>query len=47
MNDKYTKVLGSDGYDTILKNGSVVFVGTSLACMAWVVSNRVFISEVF
>ncbi len=41
---KFVKVVGSDGYDTILFNGDVVFFGPSLSVSAWVDKHEVFIS---
>lgn len=43
---KYVKIIGADGYDTILCDGDVVFVGTSLAVSSWIASKGVFISDV-
>ena len=44
---KFIKVVGSDGYDTILCDGDVVFFGPSLSVSAWVDKHDVFISDVF
>ena len=43
---KFVKVVGSDGYDTILCDGVVVFFGPTLSVSAWVDNNDVFISDV-
>lgn len=44
--NKFVKVVGSDGFDTILCDGVVVFFGPSLSVSAWVEKNEVFISDV-
>ena len=43
---KFVKVVGSDGFDTILCNGVVVFFGPSLSVSAWVDKHDVFVSDV-
>lgn len=43
---KFVKVVGSDGFDTILCNGCVVFFGPPLSVSAWVEKHDVFISDV-
>lgn len=43
---KFVKIVGSDGFDSILCNGEVVFFGPSLAVSAWVDRNDVFITDV-
>lgn len=43
---KFVKVVGSDGFDTILCDGVVVFFGPALSVSAWVDKNDVFISDV-
>ena len=43
---KFVKVVGSDGFDTILFDGDVVFFGPSLSVSAWVVNHDVFVSDV-
>ena len=43
---KFVKVVGSDGFDTILCNGDVVFFGPTLSVSAWVDKHDVFISDV-
>ena len=43
---KFVKVVGSDGFDTILCNGDVVFFGPTLSVSAWVDKHDVFVSDV-
>lgn len=43
---KFVKIVGSDGFDTILCNGDVVFFGSALSVSAWVDKHDVFISDV-
>ena len=43
---KFVKIVCSDGFDSILCNGEVVFFGPSLAVSAWVDKHDVFISDV-
>ena len=43
---KFVKIVGSDGYDTILCDGDVVFFGPSLSVSVWVDKHDVFISDV-
>ena len=43
---KFVKIVGSDGFDTILCDGVVVFFGPTLSVSAWVYKNEVFISDV-
>ena len=44
--NKYVKIVGSDGFDTILFNGEIAFVGPSLSVSAWVENNGIFVSDV-
>lgn len=46
METKYSYVIGSDGYDTVLANGEMVFCGPSLSVSAWVEKHGIFISDV-
>ena len=43
---KFVKVVCSDGFDTILCDGDVVFFGPALSVSAWVDKHDVFISDV-
>lgn len=43
---KFVKIVGSDGFDSVLCDGEVVFFGPSLAVSAWVERNGVFVSDV-
>ena len=43
---KFVKVVGSDGFDSILCDGDLVFFGPTLSVAAWVENNDVFISDV-
>lgn len=43
---KFVKIVGSDGFDSILCGGDVVFFGPRLSVSAWVEKNNVFVSDV-
>ena len=43
---RFVKIVGSDGFDSVLCDGEVVFFGPSLAVSAWVERTGVFVSDV-
>lgn len=43
---KYVKVVGRDGYDKVLADGEVIFIGPALDVGFWVASHNIFISDV-